>query len=759
MHSITVYRWQFTVLGFITFLSLLHVFFGSSLPDNFLTIDDSTHFINPILYYGSSLLAYIGYFLGSWVSFVFITFFALYVIVLKNRDGIKNYFVAPLLLAFYLILFSLFFPNKLGDGLSFLVTNNLSTEAMIISLIVLFFSLMFIILSGSLNEAQHILKNITIKSYELSKKGLISSKNILFKAQRDIRDADLLAKAGDILKRDNKEQVKQIEHVPRVEAELIEEDNFNEVNEIPAEHIATEVLSEEKDITDNSTQTELHIPKARKPKAGTFFKSNDLINCISNKENQIEIEGPDQKYFHEIIKAIEEKLAEFKIEAKVVNILKGPVVDTFELDLGAGIKVSKVLNLADDLGLALNGIPLRIVSQMVGKSTLGIEVPRNPREIIYLDEVLKSKAYQQSNKKLPVAMGKDAFGETFVVDLASMPHMLVAGATGAGKSVFVNTLLVSLIVKKSPEDMKLILIDPKQLELALYQDLPHLIMPVVTDPGRSSLALLWAVEEMERRYTILRESGVKNIEGYNNKLERNFNGLVPKIQQYFEGDDDSYKLPYIVVIVDEFADLMLTKDGKEIEKNISRLAAKARAAGIHIVLATQRPSTDVITGVIKANFPTRVAFRVTSNMDSRVVLDTQGAEKLLGKGDMLYKYGADFRRLHSAYVDEDEIEPLVAKLSVLGQNFNEKAVDFIENEGDEGSEGFAAGPGLSQDELYNDAVQIVIESRAASASMLQRRLRVGYNRAANLIDELERNGVVGPAQGSKPRQILVSSTE
>ena len=326
-----------------------------------------------------------------------------------------------------------------------------------------------------------------------------------------------------------------------------------------------------------------------------------------------------------------------------------------------------------------------------------------------------------------MAFGKDVYGEIVIKDLADMPHMLVAGATGAGKSVFINTILMSLLAKCDPSSLKLILIDPKQLELALYANLPHLIMPVITDAKRASISLLWAVQEMERRYTIMKELGVRNIEGYNQKIKSSDKQQLSKIKYLFE-NDDQFELPYLVIIVDEFADLILTKSGKEIENNICRLAAKARASGVHLIIATQRPSVDVITGLIKSNFPSRVSFRVTSPVDSRTILNSVGAEKLLGKGDMLLKQGIEMSRVHSAFVDELEIEQLTSKLSSLKTEFKMSVMDFLEEQGDIVS-GDEPG-GLFQgelDELYDSAIKIVSETRSASASMLQRRLKVGYN--------------------------------
>jgi len=486
-----------------------------------------------------------------------------------------------------------------------------------------------------------------------------------------------------------------------------------------------------------------------------------LVKHAATSRGEHPSHQPEDKYFHDIIYKIETKLAEFKITGQIINVLKGPVVDTFEWELGAGEKVSRLTSIAEDLSLALSGSPIRMVYPMKGRTTVGIEVPRNPRDFIFLDEIITAKDFSSTSHILPLAMGKDAFGEPVVVDLASMPHMLVAGSTGAGKSVFINSVLVSLLIKKSPNHMKLILIDPKQLELALYARLPHLIMPVITEAKTAATALLWACQEMERRYSIMSEFGVRNIEGFNHKLKTASKENTEKLRKYYEYEtEDTYELPYIVVIVDEFADLILTQKGKEIETHICRLAAKARAAGIHLMLATQRPSVDVITGLIKSNFPTRVSFRVTSSTDSRTILNAMGAEKLLGKGDMLYKQGVDTTRIHSAFIDEGEIEQLTDKLSEMAPSFNPTVMEFLENGGEEepvsasGRNDSEQGGLGSKDEKYDEAVKVVMEHRSASASLLQRRLGVGYNRAANLIDELEANGVIGPAQGSKPRKVL-----
>lgn len=567
-------------------------------------------------------------------------------------------------------------------------------------------------------------------------------------------------KQEEILYEEEHEYIEEVVEEPKLK--LVPDTEPEQVMETVSEPKPSHQTTEDSSEPEQEAQ-EKKVKVVKKVKKGSFFKSEDLIRSLE-QENPASISNPDKKYFDDIIHCLEEKLAEFKIEANVINILKGPVVDTFELDLGAGVRVSKVTSIQDDLSLALSGAPIRMVYPMKGKTTIGIEVPRNPREIILLDEVLRTPEFLKSKYRLPICMGKDAFGDPAIVDLAKMPHMLVAGATGAGKSVFVNTLLVSLLVRQAPSRMRLILIDPKQLELAQYGKLPHLCLPVVTEPKQASISLLWAVEEMERRYTILKEMGVRNIEGFNEKLKRATPNDLANIHQYYvDPDEQGYEMPYIVIVVDEFADLILTKEGKDIENSICRLAAKARASGIHIVLATQRPSVDVITGLIKNNFPTRVSFRVTSGQDSKTILTKVGAEKLLGMGDMLYKHGIEMERMHSAFVDENEVDNLVEKLEKIPQAYDSSAMEFLENaDKEEESASFFSSNGSFSDKdasLFEQAVEVVLTHRQASASMLQRRLRIGYNRAATMIEELEAKGIIGPAQGSKPREVMISSLD
>jgi S-DNA-T family DNA segregation ATPase FtsK/SpoIIIE len=440
-----------------------------------------------------------------------------------------------------------------------------------------------------------------------------------------------------------------------------------------------------------------------------------------------------------------EKCAEFNVSGQVKQISPGPVVTTFEFKPDPGVKYSRVTSLVDDLCLALRAESIRI-DRIPGKSTVGIEVPNTHREVIRLREVIESKKFRESESKLTMALGKTIDGSNYVADLTKMPHLLIAGATGAGKSVMLNGILVSLLYKSSPDEVKMILVDPKRLELGLYADIPHLLTPIVTDPKRAGYALKWAVSEMESRYKHLAAFGVRNIEQYNSEVCASIDRNLAE-----DNPDLPRTLPFIVVIIDELADLMMIA-AREVEESITRLAQMARAVGIHLVLATQRPSVDVITGLIKANFPSRISFRVSSKVDSRTIIDTNGAEALLGSGDMLFLPPGTSRlvRVHGAYVDEKEVKRISDFVRSQGQPaYDEKVVMSDKENG--GSE---AGD-MAKDEKYDDAVRIVIQSGKASTSLLQRHLRIGYGRAASMIDMMFREGIVGPEDGSKPRQVLV----
>jgi len=464
---------------------------------------------------------------------------------------------------------------------------------------------------------------------------------------------------------------------------------------------------------------------------------------------------------------VERKLADFGITAEVTAVHPGPVVTLFELQLAPGTKASKVTNLSKDLARALSVVSVRVVEVIPGKTVIGLEIPNEYRETVYLSETLRSEAYDRSKSPLTLALGKDIVGEPVVADLAKMPHALIAGTTGSGKSVAVNAMILSLLYKATAEDIRLIMIDPKMLELSVYEGIPHLLTPVVTDMKEAANALRWCVAEMERRYRLMASLGVRNIAGYNKKVKEAVKAGAPIKDPLFKPEPDPITgdlpeipdlktMPYIVVVVDEFADMMMVV-GKKVEELIARLAQKARAAGIHLLLATQRPSVDVITGLIKANIPTRIAFQVSSRVDSRTILDQMGAEALLGHGDMLYlPPGTSIpQRTHGAFVDDHEVHRVVSYLKQAGEpNY----IDEILQEPTEAIPGLSAeASGVDtedQDPLFDEAVKIVTESRRASVSGVQRRLKIGYNRAARLVEEMERIGIVTAADERGNRDVL-----
>ncbi len=443
-----------------------------------------------------------------------------------------------------------------------------------------------------------------------------------------------------------------------------------------------------------------------------------------------------------------EKCREFNVSGQVKQISPGPVVTTFEFKPDPGVKYSRITGLVDDLCLGMKAESIRI-DRIPGKSTVGIEVPNLRRETIRLREVLESSKFVESPSKLSLALGKTIDGSNYVADLARMPHLLIAGATGAGKSVALNSILVSLLYKATPDEVKMILVDPKRLELGLYADIPHLLTPIVTDAKRASYSLRWAVGEMENRYKHLAAFGVRNIDQYNHEVCATVDHNIAA-----DSPDLPKPLPYIVVVIDELADLMMVA-ARDVEESITRLAQMARAVGIHLVLATQRPSVDVITGLIKANFPSRISFRVSSKVDSRTIIDSNGAEGLLGQGDMLFLPPGTSRlvRVHGAYVDEKEVKRICDHARTQGKPSYDNKIVMSEKE----AEGEEMNGDLKRDEKYEEAVRIVIEMGRASTSVLQRRLRIGYGRAASIIDMMYREGIVGPEDGSKPRQVLVKA--
>jgi DNA segregation ATPase FtsK/SpoIIIE, S-DNA-T family len=452
----------------------------------------------------------------------------------------------------------------------------------------------------------------------------------------------------------------------------------------------------------------------------------------------------DERELMDGARLLEEKCREFSVEGSVVQIHPGPVVTTYEFKPDAGVKYSKITGLADDLCLAMQAESV-LIDRIPGKSTVGIQIPNRNREQISLRELLESEIYRRSASKLTISLGKTIHGEPYVADLASMPHLLIAGSTGTGKSVGINAMLTSILYRATPDDVRLIMIDPKRLELGMYDEIPHLMTPVVVDPKQAANALRWAVREMEERYKTLAAEGVRNIEQYNRNVQQaitekrvNDAGELPKL------------LPFIIVLIDELADLMMVASN-EVEQSIARLAQMARAVGIHLILATQRPSVDVITGLIKANLPARISFRVSSKIDSRTILDGNGAEQLVGRGDMLFLPPASSRfiRLHGPYISEQETARLASYLRKQGKPSYDESITADEKSLSEG------GIELEKDDLYDEAARIIVSSGQASISYLQRRLRIGFSRAARLVDMMEMEGIVSPAAGGKPREVLV----
>ncbi len=500
-----------------------------------------------------------------------------------------------------------------------------------------------------------------------------------------------------------------------------------------------------------------------KPRQKGAYKlpSQSLLDLPPAEHTQV-----DESQLERSARVLEQKLADFGVEGRVVEVQPGPVVTMYKFEPGSGIKVSQIVNLADDLSMALRAAAVRIQAPVPGEAVVGIEVPNRKRERVYLREILEAEDFLAAQSQLTIALGKDIAGRPVAADLAKMPHLLIAGATGTGKSVAIHTMIASILFNATADDVRLILVDPKMLELSVYENIPHLLVPVVVDPQKAASALLWATQEMEGRYIRMRELGVRNIDGYNQALASGTPIAQLKLagQSAPASDDPNQpalgmiehrKLPKIVIVIDELADLLLS-EGKTVERDINRLAQKARAAGIHLILATQRPSVDVITGLIKANLPARISLQVTSRVDSRTILDSIGAERLLGAGDMLFMPPgtAKLRRLHGPFVSEHEIRKLTDFLREQGAPEYRMEILDTKPPGEEES----GGPGADvQDEMYDEAVRIVMESNQASISMIQRRLRIGYNRAARMVEQMEREGIVMPADGAKPREVRVRS--
>lgn len=535
-----------------------------------------------------------------------------------------------------------------------------------------------------------------------------------------------------------------------------------------AEQLREEFVESERKRTEDRVPVQIETPALEIQKSSRIEKERQVplfdalpdsplppLHLLDEPHGEIEVQSAETLEFTS--RLIERKLMDFGIEVKVVTALPGPVITRYELEPAAGVKGSQITNLSKDLARALSVVSIRVVETIPGKICMGLEIPNPKRQMVYLSEILGSQVYADVASPLAIAMGKDISGKAVVADLAKMPHVLVAGTTGSGKSVAINAMILSLVYKAEPSKVRMILVDPKMLEMSVYEGIPHLLAPVVTDMRQAANALNWCVAEMERRYKLMSVLGVRNLAGFNQKIKDAVKEGKP-ITHPFSLTPDSpeplEELPLIVVVIDELADMMMVV-GKKVEELIARLAQKARASGIHLILATQRPSVDVITGLIKANIPTRVAFQVSSKIDSRTILDQMGAEALLGQGDMLYQPpGTSYaQRVHGAFVSDQEVHRVVDYLKEHGQP------DYIEgiltNETEEGGlSGEVSEGGGESDPLYDDAVAIVLKTRRASISAVQRHLRIGYNRAARLIEEMERAGLVSSMQSNGNREVI-----
>ena len=523
---------------------------------------------------------------------------------------------------------------------------------------------------------------------------------------------------------------------------------INSENQQPAaepDFIENDLFKKEEEKKEDKTKQVLQLEHAISVEDENY--QYPPIELLSKGEKKA-IKG-GAKALADVATKLQKTLYSFGVQAKVENVTVGPAITRYELKPAEGVRVSKIANLADDIALNLAAETIRIEAPIPGKQAVGIEVPNQEKEMVHLREVLESDEFEDSKSKMSVALGKDVAGKVIIADMAKMPHTLIAGSTGSGKSVCINTIITSIIYKAKPSEVKLVMVDPKVVELSVYNGIPHLLIPVVTDPKKAAGALAWAVQEMDNRYNLFAQKGVRDLKGYNALVEK---------------EEGTGKLPQILIIIDELADLMMVA-AKDVEDSICRLAQKARAAGMHLIIATQRPSVDVITGIIKANIPSRIAFAVSSQVDSRTILDQVGAEKLLGKGDMLfYPTGATKpTRIQGAFVSDEEVEKIVSFVKSNGEaTYNEDILDTIENSGKpdkEIQEVNSKESGDKTDEHLMEAIELVIETGQASTSFIQRRFNVGYARAGRIIDQMEERGVISGYQGSKPRQVLMSKEQ
>ncbi|QUF82366.1 DNA translocase FtsK 4TM domain-containing protein [Clostridium butyricum] len=571
-----------------------------------------------------------------------------------------------------------------------------------------------------------------------------SSRELLSKVDKKIKILDFMknAQEDDIATEPIKEEV----------SSDIQIDSFldkqDEKQSYPEKVITKETNKQKKEKLDENVKDVVSkeiqdVMEGQREEKEYVHPSLELLKTNSSTK----LNSSDKKELIESANKLEEILSNFGVDAKVTQVTKGPSVTRFELQPSPGVKVSKIVNLSDDIALGLAASGIRIEAPIPGKAAVGIEVPNRKQTAVFLREVLENEEFIESKKKLAFALGKDISGKCVVGDLSKMPHTLIAGATGSGKSVCINSLIISILYKYNPNEVKLLMVDPKVVELNVYNGIPHLLIPVVTDPKKAAAALNWAVNEMTKRYKLFADMGVRNMESYNELYNK---GIIEQ------------KIPYIVIIVDELADLMMVCPN-DVEDYIGRLAQMARAAGMHLVIATQRPSVDVITGVIKANIPSRISFAVSSQIDSRTILDSSGAEKLLGKGDMLYYPVGESKplRVQGCFISEEEVEQVISFIkSEQGEDtsYEEDIIEHINSAADSSASGSHDGND-DVDELLNDAINIVVEFQQASTSFIQRKLRVGFNRASRIMDELEERNIISEKDGSRPRQVLVTKEQ
>ena len=585
-----------------------------------------------------------------------------------------------------------------------------------------------------------------------AKKKKVNATNKESEKEEFLRNIEGKIKILDFMKNGSKSSISLDEEAPLEEDEIKINNNYSE-NIKEGTEIATESIREDDKFEGDKFKTQ----RIKSPIKQIEFSEIENLNSDKSKHNKeyiipdadllkintnLKLNKDDRKELLANADKLEQTLLSFGVEAKILQVTKGPSVTRFELQPKAGIKVSKIVNLSDDIALGLAARGVRIEAPIPGKAAIGIEVPNKEQTPVFFREILESNEFKSNKYKVACALGKDITGKCIVADISKMPHVLIAGATGSGKSVCINTLIVSILYKYSPEDVKLLMVDPKVVELSVYNGIPHLLIPVVTEPKKAAGALNWAVNEMTRRYKLFADNGVRNVDSYNELAKK---GLVDE------------KLPYIVMIIDELADLMMACP-RDVEDYICRLAQMARAAGMHLVIATQRPSVDVITGLIKANVPSRISFAVSSQVDSRTILDSTGAEKLLGKGDMLfYPVGESKpKRVQGAFISEEEVESIVSfiKDTEADNKYADEILEHIDSASDTSIENKG-----DCDELLDEAIKIVVEAGQVSTSYLQRRLKIGFNRAARIIEELEENGIISAKDGNKPRQALISKEE